>query len=101
MSAPPTAPPAPPKPGRFVRWHRRVLALCLIVFAFELGLFLVVFPWLPQWEMSWVPLHSPRFVNLWMSSYFRGLLSGLGLLNIYIAIAETLKLMKMLFAPKE
>lgn len=103
MSAPPTAPraPSPPKATRFVRWHRRVLAFCLIVFAFELGLFLLVFPWLPQWEMSWIPVHSPRFANFWMSSYFRGLLSGLGLLNIYVAIAETLKLLKALFAPKQ
>ena len=103
MSAPPTAPLAPPgqKPTRFVRWHGRVLAFCLIVFAFELGLFLVVFPWLPQWEMNWVPVHSPHLANVWMSSYFRGLLSGLGLLNIYIAIVEAMKLMRALFAPRE
>jgi hypothetical protein len=100
MSAPPTAPPAPPapKPTRFVKWHRRVLAFCLVVFAFELGLFLVVFPWLPAWEMSWIPVHSKRFAALWMSPYFRGLLSGLGLLNIYVAVVEAVKLLRSLFA---
>jgi hypothetical protein len=102
MSAPPTAPAAPPaKPTRFVRRHRRVLAFCLVVFAFELGLFLLIFPWLPAWEMNWVPVHSPHLASIWMSSYFRGLLSGLGLLNIYVAIAEALKLLKSLFAPRE
>ncbi|MBV8073673.1 MAG: hypothetical protein JO270_27515 [Acidobacteriaceae bacterium] len=103
MSAPHTAPPAPPaqKPARFVRWHRRVLAFCLVVFAFELGLFLLIFPWLRQWEMSWIPVHSPHLAGVWMSRYFRGLLSGLGLLNIYIAIAEALRLLNSLFRRRE
>jgi hypothetical protein len=73
---------------RFTRWHRRVLGFCLVIFAFELGLFLLVFPWLRSWDLNWVPVHSPRFADLWMNRYFRGALSGLGLLNIYIAIAE-------------
>ena len=38
-----------------------------------------------------------RFAALWLSPYFRGALSGLGLLNIYIAVAETLKQLKSLF----
>jgi hypothetical protein len=83
--------------ARLPRWHRRVLAFCLIIFALELGSFLVVFPWLSAWGMNWVPVHSPRWSELWMSRYFRGALSGLGLLNIYIALAETAKQLKSLF----
>ncbi len=89
--------PAPAKPPRFVKWHRRVLGFCLAIFAFELGLFLVIFPWLANWDLSWVAVHSPRFSDLWMSRYFRGALSGLGLLNIYIAVAEMLKQLKSIF----
>jgi hypothetical protein len=99
MSASPVAP-APPPPAKrshFAKWHRRVLALCLIVFTFELGLFLLVFPWLRSWELSWVPAHSPRFAALWLSPYFRGALSGLGLLNMYIALAEAVRQLKSLF----
>jgi hypothetical protein len=80
-----------------MKWHRRVLGFCLIVFAFELGLFLLVFPWLKSWEMSWVPVHAHRFASLWMSRYFRGAISGLGLLNIYIAFVEAVKQLKSLF----
>ncbi|HSU61111.1 MAG TPA: hypothetical protein VLI55_17505 [Bryobacteraceae bacterium] len=80
-----------------MKWHRRVLGFCLVVFAFELGLFLLVFPWLKSWEMSWVPVHLHRFAGFWMSPYFRGALSGLGLLNIYIAFAEAVKQLKSLF----
>jgi hypothetical protein len=80
-----------------VRWHRRVLGFCLIIFAFELGLFLLVFPWLRSWDLNWVPVHSPKFAELWMSPYFRGALSGLGLLNIYIALAEFARQLKSVF----
>ena len=98
MNAPsPTAPPEL-RPNRFMRWHRRILSFCLIIFAFELGLFLLVFPWLSVWGMSWVPVHSARFAHLWMSPYVRGGLSGLGLINIYVALAEAGRQLRSLFA---
>jgi hypothetical protein len=101
QSAGPLAPPQPPSPNppqsRFLRWHQRVLGFCLVIFAFELGLFLVVFPWLHSWELSWVPMHSPEFAPIWMNRYFRGALSGLGLLNIYIALAELLRQLRSMF----
>ncbi len=97
MTSPSPAAPPPSKPTRFMKWHRRVLGFCLIIFAFELGLFLLVFPWLKSWEMSWIPVHSHRLANLWLSPYFRGVISGLGLLNIYIAFAEAIKQLKTLF----
>jgi hypothetical protein len=87
-SAATSAPPPTTSSTRFMRWHRRVLGFCLVIFVFELGLFLLVFPWLRSWDLNWVPIHSPRFAELWMNRYFRGALSGLGLLNIYIAVAE-------------
>ncbi len=85
------------KPSRFMTWHRRVLGFCLIVFALELGLFLVVFPWRPEWELNWIPVHSADLAGIWMNPAFRGAISGLGLLNIYIALAEVLKQLKAWF----
>lgn len=96
MSSPTTAPPNI-EPPKFLRWHRRVLGICLIVFAFEIGLFLTVFPWLSAWSMNWVPVHSERFSDLWMSPYLRGFISGLGLLNIYIALAEAARQLRSFF----
>ena len=90
-------PPPETKSTRFTRWHRRVLGFCLVIFAFELGVFLLVFPWLRSWDLSWVPVHSPKFADIWMSRYFRGALSGLGLLNIYIAGAEFVRQLKSIF----
>lgn len=93
----PPIPSGPVKAGGLMRWHRRVLGFFLVVFAFELGLFLLVFPWLRSWDMSWIPVHSPRFSDVWMSRYFRGALSGLGLLNLYVALAELVKQLKSMF----
>lgn len=94
----PTAPASSPetKSQRFLNW-RRVLSFCLAIFAFELGVFLVVFPWLDKWNANWVPIHYPRFFHLWMSRYLRGALSGLGFVNIYIAFAELAKQLKSIF----
>ena len=76
------------------------LVFCLIVFAFELGAFLGVFPWLSNWDISWVPIHSPHFGNLWMSPYFRGALSGLGLLDLWVAVTELIRQLKAIFAKR-
>ena len=96
-----TKPTPAPKPNRVWRWHQRVLGFCLVVFAFELGIFLLVFPWMSSWELNWVPVHSRTFSDLWMSRYFRGVISGLGLLNIYIACIELAKQLRALFHPHQ
>ena len=93
----PPIPPPPAKPSGFLRWQRRILGFCLVIFAFEIGMFLIVFPWLRTWDLNWAPLHSQRFSDIWMSRYLRGALSGLGLLNIYVAFAELIRQLKAMF----
>ena len=83
-----------------MRWHRRILGFCLVIFAFEIGIFLLVFPWLDNWDLSWIPVHSPKLSDLWMSRHFRGALSGLGFLDIYVALAELYKQLKQAFGHK-
>jgi len=72
----------------------------MVIFALEIGVFLVVFPWLSNWDQSWIPVHSPRFANVWVSPYFRAALSGLGLVNIYIAGMELLSQLRLMFSPR-
>ena len=91
---------APDKTRVFMTWHRRILGFCLVIFAFEIGIFLLVFPWLDNWDLSWIPVHSPKLSDLWMSRYFRGALSGLGFLDIYIALGELFKQLKQAFGHK-
>lgn len=71
-----------------LKWHRRLLGFCFAIFALELGIFLFIFPWLRVWNVNWVPMQSAGLHALWMNPYFRGALSGLGLVNLYVGIAE-------------
>jgi len=98
MSASPAPPPV--RPGGFLKWHQRVLGIFLIVVAFEVGLVLLIAPWLALWETSWVPTFSPRLAAIWVSPYFRGALSGLGLLNLYVSLNEAARQIAAFFAKK-
>lgn len=86
--------PPPPleEPSRPVyRWYHKLGAVAASVLAFELGVFLLIFPWVTEWDLnaSFLPLWSRE---LWTNAYFRGAVSGLGLLNIYISIVEVFRL---------
>jgi hypothetical protein len=85
------------KAKRSIEWHRLSLHLCVVVLAFALGLFLFLFPWQQSWDANWVAAQSPRLWQIWTSRYFRGALSGLGLLNLYIGLAELWTQLKSLF----
>lgn len=69
-------------------WHQKLGVLVFVLFCFEVGVFLLVFPWMQSWDLSWFAGVSPAFHHLWMSPFFRGALSGLGLLNVYISFTE-------------
>jgi len=67
------------------RWLSRLLTICFALFAFEVGMFLVVFPWMDSWNFNYFQELFPSIQDFWSDPYFRGTLSGLGLLNIYVA----------------
>ena len=85
------------RPHPFLRWHRRILGFCFAIFALELGIFLLAFPWLGSWDLNWVPLHAPLLRDIWMNPYFRGALSGRGLVNLYVGLSELISQLKSLF----
>jgi len=73
-------------------WYHKLGIFLFVIVCFEVGAFLAVFPWTPQWETNSVAGLFPFLHDLWASSYFRGALSGLGLLNIYISLGEVARL---------
>lgn len=81
-------PPEPPK----ISWYHRLAALLFIIVCFEVGVFLVVFPWMDYWGNNRIADLAPWLRQIWESNYFRGALSGVGLLNIYISMAEVVRL---------
>jgi hypothetical protein len=84
---------APPVTG----WSRRLWSVLLILICFELGLFLLIYPWTDGWSdnyFAWVVRGSVQSTwhSLWDNSYVRGCISGVGLVNIWIAVAEVFRL---------
>lgn len=77
--------------GRY-RWYHKVLALLSAVLIMEIGIFLLVYPWFDEWNFSYFSYISPQWDRIWDSAYFRGAVSGVGLVNIYIAFSEVLGL---------
>ena len=78
--------------GSHHRWHDKLLALLGVIFCFELGVFLLVFPWATEWDVNYFPRLPLWLRDVWVSPYFRGAVSGLGLVNIYISFVEVFRL---------
>lgn len=67
----------------------RIFLIVLIVFCFELGVFLLVLPWSAFWERNYFLYQYPELARWLLNPYFRGAVSGLGLIDIYLAVHET------------
>ncbi|HEX2727313.1 MAG TPA: hypothetical protein VHN20_15945 [Beijerinckiaceae bacterium] len=76
-------------------WYQKLATLIALIFCFEVGVFLAVFPWITDWRMNYLAV-----LPFWHSPYLRGAISGVGLLNIYIALAEAVRLKTALGEPK-
>lgn len=74
------------------RWYHKLGALLFVILTFELGVFLVVFPWLAWWELSYFSGLSPWWEPVWDSPYFRGAVSGVGLVDIYISFLDLFRM---------
>ncbi len=86
------AEPAPQAPKK--RWQGKLLTACFAIFAFEIGLVLIVFPWQDSWSLNYFQDLSPTIENLWDEPSFRGLVTGLGFINIYIALLQVIRLFR-------
>ncbi len=59
-----------------------------ILFCLEIGLVLLLLPWTPLWDNNYFFSLTPDWNLFWYSTYLRGAISGVGLVNIWIAVAE-------------
>lgn len=74
------------------RWYHKVWAVLLITFCLEIGLFLLIFPWTEAWDNNYFATSIARVREVWDNMYLRGAVSGLGVINIYISLAEIFRL---------
>lgn len=66
----------------------KVLFSIYILYCFEIGLFLVIFPWMDAWRQNSLLSHYPLIEGLFLNNFFRGAVSGLGLANIVLGTWE-------------
>ena len=72
------------KPG----WRLWMLRIFFALFTYAVGLFLVVFPWTDFWSSNYFDEAFPALRNFWFEPSFRGAITGLGFVNIYIACVQ-------------
>ncbi len=81
------------------RWYHKLLGLLAVIFSFELGVFLLVFPWASDWDLNYFSSLPLWAANIWASPYFRGAISGIGVLNIYVSFIEVFRLRRFSAPP--
>jgi hypothetical protein len=78
----------PPQP----RWYHKAAAVLLVAFCIEVGFFLLIFPWTDHWDTNYFSNILPTLQPYWDNLYFRGAISGIGVVNLYIALLELFRL---------
>ena len=70
-------------------WARRIFLITFVLLCTLLGVFLIVLPWRPEWTENPFLLGYPTIRAIFSNPFFRGLCSGFGVLDLWIAISET------------
>src|SRR5579884_2666533 len=63
----------------------KVLRAIVIVLCFEMGAILLYLPWSAFWERNYFLSHFPALMTVFLHPSFRGMVSGLGVLDIFVA----------------
>ena len=66
----------------------RLLAILYILFCFEVGVLLFVFPWVSLWSKNFFVGHYPWVSSMARNYFVRGAISGVGLADIWLAFYE-------------
>jgi hypothetical protein len=64
----------------------KVLRAMVIVLCFEMGALLLYLPWSNFWEHNYFLLHFPFLMSFVLHPSVRGLISGIGVLDIVVAL---------------
>jgi hypothetical protein len=79
----------PAQTGLQLWLHRSSVFLFVLISAIA-GVLLVILPWTPEWTDNSLLLSFPWLRSLVTTGFFRGLCSGLGMLDIWIGFWEAL-----------
>jgi hypothetical protein len=86
---PPLPDPAAHPPSGLQLWLHRTSVFLFVLISAIAGVLLVILPWTPEWTDNYL-LSFPWLRTVVSAGFFRGLCSGLGLLDIWIGFWEAL-----------
>jgi hypothetical protein len=67
-------------------WAQRLLLVIEVVVAVWAGMLLTVLPWTPYWASNPLLYKLPFLKPLLLNNFVRGVLSGIGLIDIWIGV---------------
>ena|ERR1700722_6285432 len=71
-------------------WMHRASVFLFVLISAVAGVLLLILPWTPEWTDNYLLLSYPGLRVVVASGFFRGICSGLGLLDIWIGFWEAL-----------
>jgi hypothetical protein len=69
-------------------WLHRIWLVIFVIFCIELGMLLAVLPWTPVWVNNGLVVTHPLLKSILQQNFVRGLVTGFGLVDIWIGIWE-------------
>jgi hypothetical protein len=92
VAVPAPAQPQEHEPQRIPRWLVRVEMLLRVMLRMYIGLAICYAPWSPMfWDQNPLFLEFPALGAVACNGSVRGIVFGLGLLNLYIALQDVLR----------
>ena len=76
------------------RWYHYALEAVFILFLLELGILLVLLPWIEMYENDFLLILPPAWRGFFFSYPLRGAISGLGFLNFLVALNELVEMLR-------
>jgi len=71
-------------------WMHRISMFLFVLVSAVAGVLLIILPWTPEWTDNYLLLSFPTLRTVVSNGFFRGVCSGLGLLDIWIGFWEAL-----------
>jgi hypothetical protein len=81
----------PQPPSSVAIWIDRVALVIRVVFYIELGMLLAVLPWTRLWTENGLVASLPKLRDLLQMNFIRGLVTGVGLVDVWIGIWEAVR----------
>ena len=79
-----------PAPTGVQLWMHRISVFLFVLISAVAGVLLIILPWTPEWTDNYLLLSFPWLRDIVSNGFFRGICSGLGLLDIWIGFWEAL-----------